>query len=109
MVQQFVADDTITHTHPHMWVFHSHIHVHLVSQLKKVTSDVAMCDLLDSDDLAFRYECGLVQPTTVLSLKDSARFVTNTATHYSIVQCMTELEQLQRRVLDHQTCWTRLR
>ena len=104
MAQQFVADDTLTHTHPHMCVFHSHI-----PQLKKVASDVAMRDLLDGDDLAVRYECGLAQPTTVLSLKDSARFVTNTATHYSIGQCIAELEQLQRRVLDHQTCWTRLR
>ena len=54
-----------------------------------------MQHLLNSDEFAFRYECGFAQPTSTLALKDSERIVTTIAMHYSIVQCMAQLAQLQ--------------
>ena len=54
-----------------------------------------MQHLLNSDEFAFRYDCGFAQPTSTLALKDRERIVTTIAMHYSIVQCMAELAQLQ--------------
>ena len=48
-----------------------------------------------TDEFAFWYECGFAQPTSTLALNDCERIVTTIATHYSIVQCLAELAQLQ--------------
>ena len=53
-----------------------------------------MRELLDSDDMDFRFSIGLSRPSYSLQLTDRDSMVQSMATHYSVLSVKAELDQL---------------
>ena len=54
-------------------------------QLESETTEECVQEMLDSEDFAFRYDCGLQQPGSRYTLKNRDSVIRQIATHYAMV------------------------
>ena len=57
-----------------------------IDDLRKILSD---------DECDFRYECGVSLPVRDVKLCDKQMIVSTCATHYAVVRCLPQLEQIR--------------
>ena len=63
-------------------------------QLETVENEIAMRELLDSDEFAFRFDIGLTQPSSSFKFDNMDYILRLFASHYLISSVMAELNQI---------------
>lgn len=64
-------------------------------KLQEVTNEDDFRNLLNSEELSFRFDCGISQPASSLCLADKENIVSSFILHYCIYNCMMELDEIR--------------
>ena len=64
-----------------------------------VYTDEELRVLIDSDKFSFRFDCGICQPSSSMTVADKEHIMSSIALHYCFYSCKVELDEIRRGLL----------